>query len=704
MVDENTKPELLNSDKETKKPESSQRIVTFLFITTAIFSFGILLFLANYFGKHQDIRSNASTNITVNTPGKVLNLKFIYEKDANGDVVLDFDDVKIMNGFAPVSSLGNAGNSSFTAIIMGKQQNILGTQNFSVPLIVSIDGLDNTSGSERGETDEVKANSYTVTLPYYNGASYVKVDNVQGETIALLSIEGARYENNYVNPKPQNGDNYKPKNSQHDSYLPFADKAYASGGTFNIAIIGDNYNGDLSTFQKDVNDIAGGLMSIEPFASNKSNIVFYPQLSTVSICSPVSGWPSIKCDDATALSQASSLPYDKVYVLYNGPYTGYAYVGGILSYGTSSTGQNLAVKQGLFIHEMAGHSLGGLMDEYSYGTTGIAYGPNCSASSSCTQWSGITGLGCFSACGYTNLYRATDDSSVMNTSYFRGIISFDNYSTQLVQQKLANFLSAQAPSPTNVLTPTSYLSLPPATPTTVLPTVSSAISTTLTPSLSATVSATLSPAAVTVTVAPALTTIPSSTACSFPNFCTQQKYCTSGKIISGSCGISDRICCQVQTDITVTNPTVTAQNGNSGIATFSQVFTSLPVPSPSPTMYHSQIYSTVTPVVVPTIVTPTLVQTASGTENMNSKKVNSPTQAPSPTPVLSPTIEIYPTITPTSFPTYFYVSPTLFNPENINYAKVTPSPQQSSLTLSTVGFFEAIFSSVLKSLLPGIFH
>ncbi|MCL5798333.1 MAG: M64 family metallo-endopeptidase [Patescibacteria group bacterium] len=702
MVDENNQSELSNSDKESKKPESSQRIVTFLFIATAIFSFGILLFLANYFGKHQDIRSNASTNITVNTPGKVLNLKFAYEKDASGDVVLDFDDVKIMNGFTPVSSKGNIGNSSFTAIIMGKQQNILGTQNFSVPLIVSIDGLDNTSGGERGETDEVKANSYTVTLPYYNGASYVKVDNVQGETIALLSIEGAQYENNYVNPKPQNGDNYKPKNNQHDSYIHFADKAYASGGTFNIAIIGDNYNGDLSTFQKDVNDIASGLMSIEPFASNKSNIVFYPQLSTVSICSPVSGWPSIKCDDATALSQASSLPYDKVYVLYNGSYTGYAYVGGILSYGTSSTGQNLAVKQGLFIHEMAGHSLGGLMDEYSYGATGIAYGPNCSANSSCTQWSGITGLGCFSTCGYTNLYRATDDSSVMNTSYFRGIISFDNYSTQLVQQKLANFLSAPAPSPTNALTPTSSLTLPPAI-LSVTPTISALISTTIAPSLSATVSATLPFPSTTVTVTPTLTIAPTSTACSFPNFCTQQKYCTSGKFISGSCGVSDRICCEVQTDLTVANPTVTVQDSNSKVSTFTQVFTSLPVSSPSPTKYFVQS-PTATPVVVPTIVTPTLVPAASDTENVSSGKVNLPTLVPSPTSVLSPTIEIYPTITPTSFPTYFYVSPTLFNPDNINYAKVTPSPKPSSLTLSTVGFFEAIFSSVLKSLLPGIFR
>ncbi|MEK7226046.1 MAG: M64 family metallopeptidase, partial [Bacteroidota bacterium] len=319
----------------------------------------------------------------------------------------------------------------------------------------------------KAELKKVSASNLGLTLPYHPNASYLKIRNQKEEIIEMISLKNIESHNNIIDRKEIHGDEIEDKKGHSLIYPLLINKVFAANGTLNIAIIGDNYNGDNLHFQNDVNGIAAGLLSIEPFKSYISNIVFYPQLSTAQICSFTT---SLTCNDTVALQQASSTPYDKIYVLYNGPYAGFAYLGTNLAYGSNASNMPVSIKKALFIHELVGHALGGLMDEYSYGTTGASYAPNCSPSSSCPSWSSILGLGCFSTCGFTNLYRATDNSSVMNTALLSGTLTFDSFSKHVVNGKLLSFLGASPPTPT----------LPPPVPT---PTITPSLSPTITPSL-----------------------------------------------------------------------------------------------------------------------------------------------------------------------------------------------------------------------------
>ncbi len=608
------------------------RLLLFLSIAIVLPSLFILI---NAFEDSQDIRSRAGEDRTLQSQ-KIIFLEFNFEEDEEGDKMLRFDKPEIRNGYVINEVLGT--RALFTATSLTDTQLPIASQRFSLPEFVAIDGLDNVSGREHGEMKEVKSDEYAISLPYTENTKFIKIENIRGEIIALLSLENLPEINNLVAPRGKHGDEYereekeererekeekkKEKKNEEDKSEEskkedkqdkqdkrhlldtIFTKIYAANGTFNMAVIGDNYAGDNIRFQSDVNDLARGLVSIEPFASNKDKIVFYSQLADNPICQPrPAEWPSINCNDSIALQEASTIPYDKVYVLYNGNYTGYAYIGGVLSYGTNSLDQNLAVKQGLFIHEMAGHSLGGLMDEYSYGVTGLSYAPNCSDSGSCPSWSGISGLGCFNTCGYTNLYRATDNASVMNTSYFRGILSFDSYSIQIVQGKLSEYLRildptatilptseipsptltsiivtltltptltpSPSPSPSPSITPSPTITItltpvptitqqpriydegtqviePSSTPTPTLtstptPTLTMTPTSTPTPTLTITPTLTMTPT-VTLAVEPSVT----ATICGLPNYCTSAKYCASDFRTEGSCTGTSRVCCRPQ--------------------------------------------------------------------------------------------------------------------------------------------------------------
>lgn len=726
------------------------------FIFKAVFTLCLLLLLpfifllSNDATKNQDIRSKA-TNILSSSAGKILFVPFSFSHDNDDDVLIEFTKKpEIRNGFIPVNQL--SGKEMFSAVLLGGSGNRIVTVKFSSPDVVAIDGFEAVSGKEHAELKKVAANNYGFALPYYPTAAYLRIFSQQGNIVANITLKNVSSINNLVKPEEVNTDLLKDKiesrkkenqellqkfrgnTKQNDNFRQllnldkFLPPAIAASGTFNIAIIGDNYGGNTALFQADVNDIVTGFLSVEPFSLNKANIVFYPQLSTATICTPVSGWPSISCNDTVALQQASSIPYDKVYVLYNGPYTGYAYVGGMLAYGTSSTDKGVKVKQGLFVHELGGHALGGLMDEYSYGTTGTSYAPNCSTSSPCSAWAGITGLGCFSTCGYTNLYRATDNNSVMNTAFLNGILSFDTYSTQIVQNQLSSYFAALPPTlpptiiPTSTLPPSSPTIAPSSTPIpspspspiitrTTLSTLTDSTVSTVTPqpTISNNPALTIAPSQIlpSLTVVPTVTNVPTLTQqpqvfdtptpvenksfCTFPNYCTLAKYCTDDRKLSISCGQDSQVCCQPQEEPKKKEETAALN-----------VFTPLPTVAVMPTSPPSggNLFQ---PPQFPAQISPTSPAVV----------VSQPSSTPVPTLQTVPKIIIaspYPTqiqitttLSPTEivYPTPILVSATPFNPETFEFERATPTPQPSVSLFATFG---SIFSDLLKSWFSGLFR
>lgn len=707
--------------------ENGNRKITlfklFLFLSIAII-LPSLFVLLNAFEDRQDIRSRASQGVT-SQPQKIIFLEFEFKDDEQGDKILKFDKPEIRNGY--VNTEIPTSKTLFTATVLNDNLLPITSLRFSLPELVAIDGLDASTGREHGEMKEVEADEFALSLPYHDAASFVKIQNIQGDVIALLSLQNADSINNIIAPSPKHGDEYDDeKDDNHNSFFNtlYLSKVFASNGTFNIAIIGDNYQRDSIRFQSDVNDLAKGLISIEPFTSNKDKVVFYPQLSSVAICQEVRGWPSINCNDSLALQEASTIPYDKVYVVYNGNYTGYAYIGGVLSYGSNSLDQNLAVKQGLFIHEMAGHSLGGLMDEYSYGTSGLSYAPNCSISPSCPSWISIPGLSCFNTCGYTNLYRATDNS-VMNTSYFRGLLTFDGFSTQIVLGKLSEYLKnltstatippvspAASPTVTSILslstTPTFTPTATPSPSTTPSPTISPTFGPSITLAPGVTVIPTLTPTATpTLTIEPSrtftLTPSPAVIVCSLPNFCMAEKYCSDDLKTEGSCGISGRICCRPQTEFKNESDIILNPQGNLPTPTSVQRFADLPtVPPPSPT---PQILTTPTPIVSPTEVYVTATTVPSATRiptrsvtstpsfeanNLSPQNIQATRVMPTGVHIseVSPTEEILALPTPTSELEFERTIPT-----------PTPTSSVGNIFQTSVSFIATLFKTVLALLL-----
>ncbi|MBI3380167.1 hypothetical protein HY029_05420 [Candidatus Gottesmanbacteria bacterium] len=671
-----------------------------LFTVGLLVSLPVTIILTNSPKQNQDVRSKAATP-NIQPPTRIMFVPFSFTKDNNGKIRFRFENnPQIRNGFPPLPQ--TTAGPQFTATVFSDTGQRGWSQKFTLPQLVAIDGIDATSKKERAEFKEVSGDNFGLTLPYDTDTDFLEIKDPKGVIINMVSLKNTLSEDNPTYYKEIKGDDFDIKGNDDKNKSLFykinplsAKEVFAANGTLNIAIIGDNYNGDNLHFQADASDIAAGFISIEPFKSYKSSIIFYTQLSTVPICTFTT---SLSCNDTTALHQASSLPYDKVYVLYNGHYSGYAYVGATLAYGTNSTDKSKAVKQGLFIHELAGHVLGGLMDEYSYGITGISYGPNCSDSSSCPSWSSIAGLGCFSTCGYTNLYRATDNSSVMNSALFSGVLTFDPFSTQIVQGKLLSYFTIIPPTPT----------LPPPTPTpTATPTPS--LTPTLTPTVTPTIIPTTNPrnpgifspatfgdqltTTPTITPSPTPTPIPTSTPtftptptqpprCSFPNFCTGPDFCETENILQLNCDSSAVVCCKVQ--IPEGNSNLSTQGNIT--PTQAQKFDPLPTTPMVYTERSGNLPTQTLNIPTPTITSlPNAIITSNQTTQVQ-QQTTLPTNIPQEVSLnttinilnpnsIPPTVSLPKPTIDDNYPIYTPPSPTTYQVENIIFERATPTPQ-----------------------------
>ncbi len=203
-----------------------------------------------------------------------------------------------------------------------------------------------------------------------------------------------------------------------------------------MVFLGDGYTEDqLDDFADDVTSMVEHISSIEPYsnytgllniwridqASNESGASHYessPRVIRDTAYGCYYGCAGIDrlicCESSTVISELSDeLPYyDGAVVLVNDETYGGS---GGWSYATSYVGE-LGVD--VAVHEI-GHSLVGLWDEYSYGTTHDGDdGPNCAADAAHVpwpQWLDDPEVDAFEVCSYTNYYRPTDNSCMMNS-------------------------------------------------------------------------------------------------------------------------------------------------------------------------------------------------------------------------------------------------------------------------------------------------
>ncbi|MEA2036919.1 MAG: M64 family metallopeptidase, partial [Nanoarchaeota archaeon] len=180
-----------------------------------------------------------------------------------------------------------------------------------------------------------------------------------------------------------------------------------------ILFIGDDYSEyELSMFRGDANSFMNGLLSYEPFKSQRNKINVYRIDNTQDLgcnynCQGIGR--AICCDNAKVAQASVHCPKDYTIVIVNSNDYGGAASGGLA---VSYRGDYKVA-----VHEF-GHSFAGLMDEYNTGQyiSGVPWGSNCAPDSSCSKWSdlkGVEGVGCFKGCTADNWYRPIHSTSVM---------------------------------------------------------------------------------------------------------------------------------------------------------------------------------------------------------------------------------------------------------------------------------------------------
>jgi hypothetical protein len=186
----------------------------------------------------------------------------------------------------------------------------------------------------------------------------------------------------------------------------------------NFVILGADYS-DLEDLKKDAEGLIlgnEGLLSIEPFKSNKDKFSFVIANSSRDLecklnCNNAS--TVICCNNNIVREEASQCHYDNIIVFFNNKNSGDV-CGSSSSYAKICSKSNLA---GFILSHELGHSFADLADEYVYDEMFGAYSigeinnANCDVAG-CDKWKNITD-GCFKGCTYSNLYRPVKRDSIM---------------------------------------------------------------------------------------------------------------------------------------------------------------------------------------------------------------------------------------------------------------------------------------------------
>ncbi|MBU2523508.1 MAG: M64 family metallopeptidase [Nanoarchaeota archaeon] len=225
-----------------------------------------------------------------------------------------------------------------------------------------------------------------------------------------------------------------------------------SDNKLDVAILPSGYT-DFSKFKSDALrfiDASGsknGLLSFEPFKSNRENFNFYIVNSTEDLeCNKnCQGIPSLVCcNDEKVSKTASQCPTDKILVFLDTK----DFCGTASYYARACNGWNLGE---VAVHEF-GHAFGGLGDEYDYQKAYPTYRiykavyPNCDSSSQCPKWKSYWD-GCVQGCGITESFRPTQKDCLMYTytTQFCEVCQ-KTLSTLLDNYKIST-LEALAPAP-----------------------------------------------------------------------------------------------------------------------------------------------------------------------------------------------------------------------------------------------------------------
>ena len=205
--------------------------------------------------------------------------------------------------------------------------------------------------------------------------------------------------------------------------------------TLDIVFVASGYS-DFNRFAADVAAMSNFLLTISPYREYRNAITVARIDNTRDLgCHHVTR--IIICDERTVYEVASHVPHDTIVVVHNSDtYGGAAYSGGF-----AVTYRNVSEwAKEVVVHEM-GHSLGELHDEYDYGHPWGGGKPRANCDwASCGKWiNSVESSGCFPVCGHNNLYRSTENGSLMRSLIPDGGFKFDTVVKNAMAKQIAKY-------------------------------------------------------------------------------------------------------------------------------------------------------------------------------------------------------------------------------------------------------------------------
>lgn len=362
----------------------------------------ILSLIATYVYRNQPkITTNKAAEKSSAIVKDVLHVDVYYNRNNHPPLTV-INTEKRKNIFLPEHKPSTSSiNKSFSLVTIDRNGDILNSTTFYIP-----EEMHDDLGPLRGDKNSVNS----IIIPEYRTTASILL-SPEAYAAQIRTSEGQIMQQITI-----------PTTSTADS-LPTDEQTVRklqadAQGYYHITFIGDNYDvSQIPLFHADVERIKQRFFTFEPFKSRQNVFQFHVIDNTQDLECAHSTYTQrlIYCNDSIlrSLVRQELYPTHQILVIYNDD----EYGGG--AFGTYATTYNGLEMEPVAVHEL-GHTIGGLRDEYSYGTTGFIDGythENCYAGTPpASEWTqdaiDITDYSL--VCANDNWYRSSPTSIMQN--------------------------------------------------------------------------------------------------------------------------------------------------------------------------------------------------------------------------------------------------------------------------------------------------
>ncbi len=362
-----------------------KKVIIFIMVVALIIITGGFLLVKPYFFPAKNGPGWISSQESINkgevvAPAKVLEVVLDYNSAAKPKLAVA--GLTIKNGYAPAVE---ATKKEYKLEIWGGSD-ILETVFFDVP---------NKFGEEEAAPSAQKV-TFILTAGWVANADALRIMDSAGSIVLAKKLENIPEIDNQPNFETLSQNTPGVLGKIMSFFWPPAVSAVGDG-YLDIVFVGDKY-ADQSAFKAEIEAYRNRLEQIEPFKSRAGQIKYRNIFKfDGGYCKLAPGASFPVCDTAKVQNDVNSaaVPNDKIVILLNNPQNGGTFSGA--SYGGFSAinatccsavinwlpipqYQDTTTASSVFVHEMGGHLLGGLIDEYQ-----VPGGQSSLANSNCYE-------------------------------------------------------------------------------------------------------------------------------------------------------------------------------------------------------------------------------------------------------------------------------------------------------------------------------